>query len=66
VTSPSRLHAAATALVAKLDECAPHIADAFLHRELRCGAYTGPNYAEELAVVRRALSATTGASKHAE
>jgi hypothetical protein len=43
---------AASTLIAKLDECAPGIDDAFLHRELRCGPYEGPNYAVELAALR--------------
>lgn len=46
------LETAARTLIAKLDECAPHVSDAFLHRELRCGPYEGPNYAVELAALR--------------
>lgn len=37
----------AAALVA-IDECEPFMADAFLHREMRCGPYTGPQYSDEL------------------
>ncbi len=43
-------------LVAKIDECAPHVGDAFLHRELRCGPYDGPSYAEELAAARTLIA----------
>ena len=46
----------AAALLAKLDECEPFIADAFLHRFLRFGEYTGPNYAAELAALRTSLA----------
>ncbi|CAN5702837.1 hypothetical protein BH11PSE6_BH11PSE6_00120 [soil metagenome] len=50
------LETAARTLIAKLDECAPHVSDAFLHLEMRCGPYEGPNYAVELAALRSALS----------
>lgn len=46
----------AAQLVAKLDVVAPHINDAFTHRFLRCGNYTGPNYAAELDSLRAALT----------
>lgn len=49
---------AAQALVAKLDECDPHIADAFLFREMKCGPYDGPNYSAELRDLRAALTDT--------
>ena len=49
---------AAQALIAKLDECDPHIADAFLMREMKCGPYDGPNYSAELRDLRSTLSAT--------
>lgn len=52
----SPLETAARTLIAKLDECAPHVSDAFLHRGLRCGPYEGPNYAAELAALRDLLS----------
>jgi hypothetical protein len=51
----ARLRAAARALVAKLDECGPAIDDAFTHRQMRVGPYTGPNYGEELEALREAL-----------
>jgi hypothetical protein len=54
---------AARALVAKLDECEPHITDAFLHRELRCGPYEGPNYGEELKALRRLLTDAPSSEK---
>lgn len=44
--------------LARLDECTPYINDAFLHRELRCGEYTGPTYAAELENLRQALKDT--------
>lgn len=50
------LREAARALVAKLDECDPHIADAFLMREMKCGPYDGPNYSAELRDLRAALA----------
>jgi hypothetical protein len=53
---------AASALVTKLDECQPHIADAFLHRHLRCGPYSGPTYADELTALRAALNRPAPAS----
>jgi len=56
--SPTEVEAAARALVAKLDECEPHMADAFLHREMRAGPYTGPQYGTELTALRAALSAS--------
>ena len=43
-------------LVGKLEECAPHIGDAFVHRELRCGPYDGPDYARELTIARQYLA----------
>jgi hypothetical protein len=52
----ARIVTLANALVAKLDECERHITDAFLHRQLRCGDYTGPNYGEELKALRAALT----------
>lgn len=52
------LRKAAQALVAKLDECDVHIADAFLIREMKCGPYEGPNYSTELRDLRAALSVT--------
>lgn len=39
-------------LVSKLDEIEPHMADAFFHREMRCGPYEGPQYGEELRKAR--------------
>lgn len=54
-----KLREAAEALLAKLDECEPHVADAFLHRQLRVGTYTGPNYGDELDRLRQALSETS-------
>lgn len=50
------LEGAAMAFIAKLDHCAPYVADAFLHRELRCGEYDGPNYIEELKALRAILA----------
>lgn len=47
---------AVRAFLAKHDECQPHITDAFVHRELRCGPYTGPSYADELAALRTAYT----------
>lgn len=55
MTDTPKLRGAAEALVAKLDECADHVADAFLHRFLRCGEYTGPTYKDELDALREAL-----------
>jgi hypothetical protein len=51
-----RLHA----FLAKMKECEPHIADAFLHRELRCGPYTGPSYAAEHRALIEALAEMEG------
>lgn len=52
---PIDVGTAARALVVKLDACAPHVADAFLHRQLRCGLYDGPTYEAELAALKTAL-----------
>ncbi len=46
---------AARALIAKLDECEPHISTAFLLMQMKCGPYTGPNYGEELKALRAAV-----------
>lgn len=56
----SRMRSALERFIAKYDECSPHIDDAFLQRELHCGPYTGPNYAEELAELRTALQDNDG------
>lgn len=46
------LEEALRSLIAKLDECAPHISDAFAHMLIRYGDYTGPNYSIELETAR--------------
>ena len=47
----------AAALVAKLDECAPHITAAFQMMEIHGGGeYSGPQYGEELKALRAALT----------
>lgn len=49
---------AARALVAKLDECRPHIDGAFqMAYTVRGGKYRGPNYAKELEDLRGAIKA---------
>lgn len=48
---------AVKAFLAKYDECGPHIADAFLNRELRAGPYTWPTYEHEMKVLREAMKA---------
>lgn len=45
------------ALIAKLDECNPHITSAFqMAFNVRGGSYDGPNYGEELKEAREALN----------
>ena len=44
---------AARALADKMDECDPHITDAYFIRAVHVGPYTGPTFGEE----RNALSA---------
>lgn len=38
--------------LAKWEECEPHVNDAFFHRQLRMGPYSGPQFAAELAELR--------------
>ncbi len=54
---PATLEAVARAFVAKLDECIPHIDNAFLMEMSRGRPYSGPNYAKELADLRTILDA---------
>lgn len=49
------LKGAATTFLSKLDQCQPHIDNAFLQMSLRCGPYDGPQYGAELAALRQAL-----------
>jgi hypothetical protein len=56
---------AARALIAKLDECQPHIDDAFLHRNMRCGEYDGPQYGEELSALRASLASNLQKTQNA-
>lgn len=48
VARVGELEDAISAFLAKHEQVAPHINDAFLMRELKCGPYTGPHYGEEL------------------
>lgn len=54
-----RLRALSRALCDKLDECAPHIASAFVLGAVHGARYTGPSYADELAALKIALSQPT-------
>lgn len=49
---------AAKALVAKLDECLPHIDNAFVMEAIRGRPYSGPQYGKELETLRTALSSS--------
>jgi len=49
-----------SAFVAKYIECEPHISDAFLHRQLRCGQYTGPTIEKELHELKALSDSTEG------
>lgn len=52
-----QLREAATELVAKLDECAPHVANLSVMNYVRSGVqYSGPSYREALEALRAALS----------
>lgn len=51
---------AAEAFFAKFDECKPHIDDAFLHRQLRVGDYTGPQLGTELEALRALIVSHKG------
>lgn len=58
--SIAKLVEAITAFLAKWDECEPHVDDAFFHRQLRMGAYTGPQFGEELKALRAIISDQEG------
>lgn len=59
-TECERLREAAFALVAKLDECTPHINRIFAQQWSRSGVqYSGPQFGEELEALRTALSQPT-------
>jgi hypothetical protein len=47
-----------TALVAKLDECQPHIDGAFQFMAMHGAEYSGPQYGVELDALRAALAST--------
>lgn len=53
------LRAALEGLVSKLDEVAPHVANAFVLNAAHGMRYDGPNYAEELSAARALLTGTT-------
>ncbi len=53
----ARLRATGAALVSKLDECEPHINNAFLIEQIRGRPYTGPQWGEDLKEFRAALAA---------
>ena len=50
------LRAALAALVAKLDEVTPHVANAFVLSAAHGMHYDGPNYADELSAARALLT----------
>lgn len=52
----AKLEAVLGHLVAKLDECKPHIDGVFSFFALHGNNYSGPNYADELAAAREVLS----------
>ena len=54
-----RLREAGAKLIAKIDECAPHIANAFEMEHVRGRPYSGPHFGEELEAFRQALTAKT-------
>lgn len=62
---PDAMREALKKLVAKLDECEPHISNAFMHQFIRGGAYTGPTYEAELKAARQALVSSPAASTEA-
>jgi len=50
-----RVREAATALVAKLDECDPHLTSMFSFALAHDHLYSGPTYGEELEALRAAI-----------
>jgi hypothetical protein len=52
------LHAAAKALIAKIDETLPHVTSLFALQFVRTGLqYAGPNFGQELAALRTLVEA---------
>jgi len=51
-----RVREAATALVAKLDECDPHLTSMFSFALAHDHLYSGPTYGEELEALRAAVN----------
>lgn len=64
--SDSGVTEAAARFVTKLDECAPYIDSAFSFMAMHGASYKGPNYADELAALRKAIARTAKESGHAE
>ncbi|MEO0501183.1 MAG: hypothetical protein AAF205_11600 [Pseudomonadota bacterium] len=52
----TELVAAVRAFLAKWERCEPHLADAFLHREIRVGPYSGPSVTLEISELRRLVA----------
>jgi len=54
-TTAERVREAAVALVAKLDECDPHLTSVFSFALAHDHLYSGPTYGEELEALRAAI-----------
>lgn len=62
VEEADKLDGAVAAFLAKYAECEPSLTSAFVFQQMHLGPYTGPNFGEELAALRKTLADREGRS----